>query len=88
MTAPQVVALVRAHFGLRLRHRRESWGYWPDQGPVLWRYCIHRSHRVGLPCWRFMIYDAQCAQHNGSCYSGCENPDRTETSEARSDRSD
>lgn len=40
-------------------------------GGLYWHYCVHRSHALGLPCWRWSIYDAQCPKHNNTCYSSC-----------------
>lgn len=40
-------------------------------GGLHWRYCGHRSHALGLACWRWSIYDDQCTKHNTTCYSSC-----------------
>jgi hypothetical protein len=29
--------------------------------------CAHRSHRLGLPCWRECTYDGYCGRHNRAC---------------------
>jgi hypothetical protein len=34
-------------------------------------YCVHRSHALGLACWRWMIWDGQCSVHANSCFHGC-----------------
>jgi hypothetical protein len=40
-----------------------------------WRRCTHRSHRLGLICWRGFTYDGFCSKHNGSCFNdGCPTP--------------
>ncbi|MCW2898795.1 MAG: hypothetical protein JWO67_1060 [Streptosporangiaceae bacterium] len=36
-----------------------------------WRLCLHRSHRLNLPCYRGQTYDHQCGKHNDSCFHGC-----------------
>lgn len=36
-----------------------------------YRLCRHRSHRLRLPCFRFMTYDGQCGRHNSSCFYAC-----------------
>lgn len=40
------------HFLRRYKH-----GYY--------RLCLHRSRRLGLPCFRGLVYDGYCAKHNG-----------------------
>lgn len=40
-----------------------------------WRYhfgCSHKSHLLGLPCYRPRAYDHYCQLHNASCYYSCE----------------
>ena len=64
MTAPL------AHLRLFGRHHRTV-----VIGGLHWRYCHHRSHRAGLPCWRWRIYDGQCPRHNSSCYHACPQED-------------
>lgn len=34
-----------------------------------WRRCVHRSHRLGVPCWRGFAYDGYCGKHNESCFN-------------------
>jgi hypothetical protein len=34
-----------AHARLLGSHRRSVWA-----GGLYWSYCLHRSHRLGLPC--------------------------------------
>jgi hypothetical protein len=62
----ELMAGALAHIRLLGRHQRSVW-----VGGYYWFYCLHRSHRWGLPCWRWFVYDAMCAKHNGSCYTGC-----------------
>lgn len=38
---------------------------------VWWCYCSHRSHRRGLRCRRWFIYDGYCRHHNVTCSDGC-----------------
>lgn len=38
---------------------------------LYWRYCLHRSHRWNLPCWRWSVYDSYCGPHNHTCYTDC-----------------
>jgi hypothetical protein len=33
-----------------------------------YQQCIHPSHRLNLPCWRYAVYDGFCAEHNQTCY--------------------
>ena len=35
------------------------------------RRCVHRSHRLRLPCLRPRTYDGLCARHNGTCFLRC-----------------
>lgn len=41
-----------------------------------WRYgyqvvCMHRSHHLRLPCFRWRTYDGQCGRHNTTCFFDC-----------------
>jgi len=36
-----------------------------------WFVCQHRSHRLGLRCYREATYDHQCAKHSGACFDEC-----------------
>jgi len=40
-------------------------------GGLHWTYCIHRSHRLRLPCWRWSHWDGYCRRHIGTCWSSC-----------------
>jgi hypothetical protein len=40
-------------------------------GDYTWRYCNHRSHILGLRCWRWFNHDGYCADHNQSCWDKC-----------------
>lgn len=33
--------------------------------------CVHRSHRLRLPCLREAVYDHWCGRHNSACWDGC-----------------
>lgn len=55
-----------AHLVLLGRHRRET-----RINGLSWAYCTHRSHALGLACWRWDTYDGQCPRHNASCYHAC-----------------
>lgn len=59
-----------AHLRLHGRHRRQV-----TIGGLSWKYCVHRSHRLSLWCWRFFVYDGYCDRHNESCYYRC--PEKT-----------
>jgi hypothetical protein len=37
-----------------------------------YRRCVHRSHRLHLPCYRELVYDGYCGGHNQSCYNAHE----------------
>ena len=37
-----------------------------------YRLCSHRSHRLGLRCYRGFVYDAFCAHHLRTCPYTCE----------------
>lgn len=37
-------------------------------GGLHWRYCLHRSHRSNLKCWRWADYDGLCVRHNRTCW--------------------
>jgi len=30
--------------------------------------CCHRSHRLGLPCFREATYHGFCLRHNSTCF--------------------
>lgn len=34
-------------------------------------YCHHRSHILGLRCWRFMFWEGRCIRHANSCPDLC-----------------
>lgn len=53
-----------AHLRLLGRRDRSVW-----VGGYNWRYCLHRSHRLRLPCWRWFVYDGYCHHHNRTCYN-------------------
>jgi hypothetical protein len=36
------------------------------------RRCVHRSHRLGLRCYRGFEWDGYCGEHNESCYNAHE----------------
>jgi hypothetical protein len=55
-----------AHLTLVGRHHRTA-----VVGGYHWTYCNHRSHRLGLPCWRWFRWDSYCARHNRSCWGEC-----------------
>lgn len=55
-----------ARVTLALRGRKPF--YWSG---VYWAPCIHRSHRLGLKCWRWFIYDGFCPHHNNTCWGEC-----------------
>lgn len=55
-----------AHLRLAGRHRRTV-----AVGGYYWKYCVHRSHRLALPCWRWFAADGYCARHNASCWAAC-----------------
>lgn len=55
-----------AHLALLGRHRTTL-----TIGGLHWRYCHHRSHALGLACWRWNVYDGQCGKHNTSCFHAC-----------------
>ncbi|GAA2107796.1 hypothetical protein [Streptomyces synnematoformans] len=55
-----------AHLLLAGRHGRSV-----AVGGLHWRYCGHRSHRRGLRCWRWQVYDGHCPLHNRSCIHSC-----------------
>jgi hypothetical protein len=38
----------------------------------LYRLCLHRSHRLRLPCFRLFHWDGQCYKHDDTCPLGCE----------------
>lgn len=63
------MAELLAHVALIGRHRRTA-----VIGGLHWRYCSHRSHRLGLPCWRWFIHDGYCARHNSTCWGDCPTP--------------
>jgi hypothetical protein len=44
-----------------------------------WRRCEHRSHRLGLRCYRGFTYDGYCSKHNGTCFNGCVAADAPES---------
>jgi hypothetical protein len=33
--------------------------------------CIHRSHVLHLPCFRWRVYGGYCSRHNASCPGEC-----------------
>ncbi|WP_395109802.1 hypothetical protein [Actinomadura sp. SCN-SB] len=35
------------------------------------RLCVHRSHRLRLPCYRGLTYDGLCTKHNRTCFNIC-----------------
>lgn len=57
---------IAAHVALLGHHRKTA-----IVGGYHWRYCTHRSHRLGLPCWRWFIHDGYCRKHNTTCWSHC-----------------
>lgn len=36
-----------------------------------WHCCCHKSHRLGLRCWRTADYDGFCLWHNHGCFARC-----------------
>ncbi|MEJ8671902.1 hypothetical protein WKI71_36720 [Streptomyces sp. MS1.AVA.1] len=60
------MAELLAHVALLGRHRRTT-----IVGGYHWQYCGHRSHRRGLPCWRWSQWDGFCVRHNRSCWTYC-----------------
>lgn len=57
---------ILAHIALYGRHRTTV-----IVGGYHWRYCNHRSHALGLRCWRWFNYDNYCPKHNRSCWDEC-----------------
>lgn len=55
-----------AHLALLGRHRRET-----VIGGYHWSYCNHRSHALGLACWRWKNHHGYCPTHNESCWEAC-----------------
>jgi hypothetical protein len=62
----EAIMSLLAHLRLLGRHRRDVM-----IGGIYWRYCGHRSHRWGIPCWRWFFYDGYCFRHNSTCYTDC-----------------
>lgn len=58
-----MTAAFLAHLRLLGRHGRSVMA-----GGWHWQYCLHRSHRLGLPCWRWHLYDGFCLCHNRTCW--------------------
>lgn len=55
-----------AHLTLLGRHRKTV-----RLNSLTWEYCLHRSHGIQLPCWRWSEYDGQCGKHNTTCFHAC-----------------
>lgn len=61
---------------------------------MCWRYgyyrlCVHRSHRLHLPCFRLVTSDGKCSKHNGTCFHQClPRPTATLTVRVRDDGPD
>ena len=49
--------------------RVPRWLY--DLVPARRYRCLHRSHRLRLPCLREATYDHLCGKHNTTCFNGC-----------------
>lgn len=55
-----------AHLILRGRHGRDT-----RVNGLTWAYCTHRSHALGLACWRWAFWQSYCVVHNQSCFAAC-----------------
>lgn len=52
-----------------VRYARTPWHAfwrWRHGYPVV---CIHLSHRLRLPCLRWLAYDGYCQKHNATCFN-------------------